>query len=144
MELSPASSVDVSRCSCRVRPGHRCHRPPHPRGAGRASGTGARPRRAGVGCWQENPDPGGMAREEHSTAWSPQGGSGLTAAAGSESSTGGSLGPSTWVSPARRLGRHEWGEHWILLQDQALPELDSLTVGCSKNCILQKLDPLSA
>lgn len=45
----------------------RCCRPPcppHPRGAGRAGGTGAKPRGAGSGCWQESPDLGGMAREE--------------------------------------------------------------------------------
>lgn len=139
----PVGSMDAPRCSYRARPSHGSHRPPHPRGAGRAGGTGARPSGAGGGRWRESPDPGGMAGEEHGTAWGPCG-PGPGAAAESGAGTGGSLGLSTRVTPARRLGQHRWGEHWILLQEPG-----ALRVGFSDSWVLQelylrKLDPLSA
>lgn len=60
----------------------------------------------------------------HSTAWSPRG---------------------LRVAPAHRrwdsIGVESAGS---FSKSQALPELDSLTAGSSKNCIFQKLDPLSA
>lgn len=139
MELSrysqwevPAGSVDVPRSSCRARPSHGCHRPPHPRGAGRASGTRAKPCRAGVGCWQENPDLGEMAGEEHGTACSPCG------VLASEQRLG--AGPAWLAHWAPAHGSAQLGG-WDSISEestesssknQALPELDSLTAGSSK------------
>lgn len=47
---------------------------------------------------------------------------------------GGSPGPSTRVSPARRLEQHQWGEHWIFLQEPGTPR-----DGLSDSWVLQEL-----
>lgn len=121
----------------------RSRRPPHPRGAGRAGGTGAEPSGAGGGCCRESPEPGGTAGEEHGTAWSPRG-PGPRAVAESGAGTGGSPGPSTRVTPARRLGQHRWGEHWILLQEPGAPRVGFSDSQVLQELYLRKLHPPSA
>lgn len=132
-------------CSCRVR-----HHPPHPRGAGRAGGTGAKPRVTRIRCWWESPDRVGTAGKEHDTAQSPRGpvprenpgGSGLRAVAESGVSMGGSWGHGA-AQPGGRdsISGESTGSS---SKSQSFPEMDSLTAGSCKNCIFQKLDPLSA
>lgn len=110
--------------------GHRPPRPPHPRGAGRASGAGAKPRGAGLGVGRSSQIRAGRPGRSTARPGAPShaGGSGLRAAAESSSKHGAAQ-PRGWDS----VSRESTGSS---SKSQVLPELDLLTAGSSKNCIL--------